>query len=444
MVLDFRPSTKYYETFIPGKREPKIILHNLLQAGIFSKYVMYESEDETRIAGDELAKVLVTQKQVLLEGLQASRVEPVSDPLKQVENLLNSLRFEDWTAYGYVAFDIARFYSSYSKAIDQPLCYFLIPETELHFSKEGVRIKTTKSLEAVREQLFFDSPIPSLKSATLTCDDSDQKAYQSSVSKMIDIIKKGNLHKAIIARSREIFGELDVLGTYEIGSKVNNSARSYCLDLKDIKAVGFSPETLVEVSQDGFVTTNPLAGTRPRGSTIEEDIKLSKELFTDAKEVKEHALSVWLAQDEIASVCLPGTIQVFNFMEVKRYRCVQHLSSRVGGQLQPGRTFWDALKVLFPGITVSGISKDKALEWINCLESEPRGLYAGGIGWVDSRGKADLAIAIRSVYQYGDRTYLNAGAGIVAESIPQNEYIESVNKMNTMLNNLALKPREKA
>ena len=127
----------------------------------------------------------------------------------------------------------------------------------------------------------------------------------------------------------------------------------------------------------------------------------------------------------------------FNWL-VKQYRCVQHLSSRVGGQLRSGKTLWDALKVLFPGITVSGIDKARALEWIDRLEEEPRGIYAGGIGWVDSTGAADLAIAIRSAYQYGDCIYLNAGAGIVAESIPQKEYIESVNKMNTMLTNLVL------
>jgi salicylate synthetase len=199
----------------------------------------------------------------------------------------------------------------------------------------------------------------------------------------------------------------------------------------------------MEVDESGFVLTNPLAGTRPRGESLEEDTHLNDELFTDAKEVKEHALSIWLAQSEIASLCLPGTVQVLNFMEVKKYRCVQHLSSRVGGQLKPGNTLWDALKVLFPGITVSGIDKEQALEWIDRLEDEPRGLYAGGIGWVDSRGMADLAIAIRSVYQYGDSIYLNAGAGIVAESVPENEYMESVNKMNTMLTNLVLKASEK-
>ena len=440
MVLEFKPSTKYYETFIPGKREPTIILNNLLQANLFSKYAMYEAKNETRIAGGELAKVLVTQEKVLLEGLDIYRSEPISDPLKQVEEFLNSLAFENWTAYGYIAFDVARFYSSYSKAIDQPLCYFLIPETELCFTKEGVKIKTTQSLEIIRKQLFRDYPIPNFEPVSLESDSGDQETYQNSVSQMIDAVQEGRLHKAIIARTREVSGHLDVLGTYMVGSEVNNAARSYCLDFKTIQAVGFSPEILIEVSQDGFVTTNPLAGTRPRGSTLQEENKLSQELFTDAKEVKEHALSVWLAQEEIASICLPGTIQIFNFMEVKKYRWVQHLSSRVGGQLQGDKTFWDALKVLFPGITVSGINKEKALEWIDRLESQPRGIYAGGIGWVDSCGKADLAIAIRSAYQYGDRICLNAGAGIVAESIPKNEYIESVNKMNTMLTNLVLKP----
>ncbi|MFG6101252.1 salicylate synthase [Leptothoe sp. EHU-05/26/07-4] len=440
MVLEFKPSTKYYETFIPGTREPTVVLNNLLQAGIFSKYAMYVANDETRIAGGELARVSVSQQEVSLKGLDISKSEPISDPLKQVEDLLNSLALENWTAYGYVAFDITRFYSSYSKSISQPLCHFLIPETELIFTKEGVKIKTTQSLEKVRNQLFVNADLPNLESVSLTLDSGDQETYQKSVSEMIDAIRGGHLHKAIIARSREFTGNLDVLGTYIVGAKVNNAARSYCLDFENIQAVGFSPETLIEVNQDGFVTTNPLAGTRPRGNTLEEDLKFSAELFTDAKEVKEHALSVWLAQDEITAICLPGTIQIFNFMEVKRYRCVQHLSSRVGGQLQPDKTFWDALKVLFPGITVSGINKGKALEWIDRLESQPRGIYAGGIGWVDSCGRADLAIAIRSAYQYGDRIYLNAGAGIVAESVPEKEYTESVNKMNTMLTNLVLKP----
>ena len=439
MVVEFKTAVRYRETFVPGQREAIIVLHNLLEAGVFSKYVLYEGKNEVRIAGGELAKVVVTQDKVLLDDGGKSTVEPVSDPLKQVEALLSSLSIEEWTAYGYTAFDLARFYSSYSKVSLQPLSYFVIPETELHFTRQGVKIKTTQSLDLVRRQLFIDTQLPDYQAAVFDLDESDRDNYQKAIGSLIEAIKQARLHKAIIARSLKLAGELDILGTYVLASKTNNSARSYCLNLGDIGAVGFSPETLMEVDRSGFVVTNPLAGTRPRGVSIDEDIKFNNELFTDAKEVKEHALSVWLAQDEIAAVCVPETVKILNFMEVKQYRCVQHLSSRVGGQLKADNSLWDALKVLFPGITVSGINKEKALEWIDRLEEEPRGIYAGGIGWVNSQGEADIAIAIRSVFQYGDCIQLNAGAGIVAESVSENEYIESVNKMNTMLNNLVLK-----
>ncbi|MBE9201700.1 MULTISPECIES: chorismate-binding protein [unclassified Nodularia (in: cyanobacteria)] len=439
MLVEIKTAVKYQETFVPGQREAIVVLNNLLEAGIFSEYFLYEGKDEVRIAGGQLAKVVVTPDQVLLESPERSAAEPISDPFKQVEALLNSLSIGDWTAYGYTAFELAHFYSSYSKVGQQPLCHFLVPETELHFTKQGVKIKTTKSLDLVRRQLFVDNPLPNYEAATFDLDGKDRAKYENSVSTLIDSIKNANLHKAIISRSFNFPGDLNTLGTYVLSAKANNSARSYCFNLGDIRAVGFSPETLMEVNRKGFVTTNPLAGTRPRGVNIEEDIRFNNELFTDAKEVKEHSLSVWLAQDEIAAVCVPETVQILNFMEVKQYRCVQHLSSRVGGQLKVGNTLWDAFKVLFPGITVSGISKDKALKWIDHLEEEPRGIYAGGIGWLNSHGEADIAIAIRSVYQYGNRIQLNAGAGIVAESIPENEYIESVNKMNTMLNNLVLR-----
>lgn len=429
----------YHEMFVPGQKDPLVLLQNLLQAGLFSDYVMYESENEVRIAGNALAKISVSSESVSTTCMGATREEVATDPLKQVEAALASLPIENWTAYGYVGFDISRFYYPYSKSIDQPLLCFLIPETELYITTKGVHIRSVKSPAKVQEALSVDSPLQEYVATPPELDFKDSEKYENSVDTLTKAIKTGELHKAIISRSVKVQGDMDVLGTYALGAKSNNSARSYCMRVGDVSAVGFSPEILMEVSADGFVITNPLAGTRPRGADSVEDARLNGELFTDAKEVKEHALSIWLAQSEIASVCLPETVQVFDFMQVKQYRCVQHLSSRVGGQLRPGKTLWDALKVLFPGITVSGIDKARALEWIDRLEDEPRGIYAGGIGWIDSTGTADLAIAIRSAYQYGDYVYLNAGAGIVAESVPQTEYIESVNKMNTMLSNLVMK-----
>lgn len=429
----------YHEIFVPGQREPLILLQNLLDAGLFSNYVVYQSEKEVRIAGNALAEVSVSAENVSIACMGEVRSETIADPLKQVESALASLPIENWTAYGYVGFDIARFYSSYSKAIEQPLLYFLVPETELHITPRGVHIRSIKSPTKVLEALSVDRELKEYVATPPVVDFTDREDYKNRVSKLIQAIQNSELHKAIISRSVKMKGDMDVLGTYALGMKSNNAARSYCLRVGEVSAVGFSPEILMEVSADGFVVTNPLAATRPRSANLAEDEILESELFTDAKEVKEHALSIWLAQNEVAAFCIPETVRIFDFMQVKQYRCVQHLSSRVGGKLREGKSLWDALKVLFPGVTVSGIDKQKALKWIDLLEKEPRGIYAGGIGWVNSKGMADIAIAIRSAYQYGDWVYLNAGAGIVAESIPENEYVESVNKMNTMLTNLVLK-----
>ncbi|MEM7760893.1 MAG: chorismate-binding protein, partial [Cyanobacteria bacterium P01_A01_bin.40] len=433
MVANLESTISYREEFVPSKLEPIKILQNFLQGGIFTNYVMYERDGEVRIAGNELARVSVSKTKVCLEGMGQFFSQPASDPFKQVGELLESLPLTNWTAYGYVAFDIAGFYSSYSKAIAQPLLYFLVPETELSITAAGVRVKTTNSLTQIRELLATDNKLSNYTPISLAEDSTDCQNYSDRIEQLRAAIQQDKLHKAIISRSKKLTGNLDVLGTYAVGAKANNSARSYCLNIGDVSAVGFSPEILMQADGTGHVVTNPLAATRPRGQSHAEDLRLHNELFTDAKEVKEHALSIWLAQNELNSFCLPETVRVFDFMEVKKYRCVQHLSSRASGQLMPGKTLWDALKVLFPGITVSGIDKQKALAWIDRLEDEPRGIYAGGIGWVDSNGAADLAIAIRSVYQYDQEIYLNAGAGIVAESVSRNEYIESVNKMNTML-----------
>ncbi|ABW31367.1 anthranilate synthase component I family protein [Acaryochloris marina] len=439
MVTELHPTITYQETFVPGKRSEIATLKSCLDAGLFSNYMLYKKDGDVRIAGNELATISVSPDVIQLQSQGQSHTEPATDPFQQVGALLKTLAIKNWTAYGYVAFDMARFYSSYSKSIQQPLLHFLVPETELQFTHAGVHVKRVGLLDPLLKILESDRSLADYQPIPLEQDAADCEPYSHKIKTLIAAIQQNELHKAIISRSKKLTGDLDLIGTYAVGVKNNNSARSYCFKLADVGAVGFSPEILMEVNQAGMLVTNPLAATRPRGKDHEADQQLENELFTDAKEVKEHALSIWLAQSELDSVCIPQTVKVFNFMEVKKYRCVQHLSSRVGGQLQTGKTLWDALKVIFPGVTVTGINKSQALDWIDQLESEPRGIYAGGIGWVDSKGMADLAIAIRSVYQYCNTICLNAGAGIVAESNTQNEYVESVNKMNTMLTSLVLK-----
>jgi len=433
-----RAKRKYREQFFPNYIiEPLVVLNNFQKAGLLDRYLLYEGEGEVRIAIGEYIKIAVSRDRIEMSGKETNS-QPIRDPFKQVEEMLNALPLEHWTAYGYVSFDMASFYSSYSKQSQNELLYLIIPEIELIFVPEGICCRSIEAIDEIGTLLTNAVKLPTYTATSVSIDFSDRQDYERRVEELIAAIKAERLQKAIISRAVKYSGELNILGTYTIANQANNAHRSYAFDLGKVKGVGFSPETLMKATDGRWVVTNPLAGTRPRGETPEEDLRFYAELFADAKEVKEHALSAWLAQQEIASVCLPNSVGVFNFMEIKKYRCVQHLSSRVGGLLQPDRTLWDALKVLFPGITVSGIDKQQALHWIDRLEDEPRSLYAGSIGWVSDNGRADFALAIRSVFQYGDIIHLNAGAGIVAESVPGNEYIESVNKMNTMLANLVV------
>jgi salicylate synthetase len=177
--------------------------------------------------------------------------------------------------------------------------------------------------------------------------------------------------------------------------------------------------------------TQPLAGTRAFGAGAETDARSRRELENDPKEIFEHAVSVRTSQEELYRVCVPETVQVTGFMSVKERGSVQHLGSSVSGLLAPGRTCWDALDALFPGVTASGIPKAEAIEAISRLE-EPRGLYAGTVLTVSSDGVLDAALVLRALYNKNGRAWLRAGAGIVTGSTPEREYEETCEKLSSI------------
>lgn len=405
-------------------------------------YMIYENEEKKRLVFGKYATIEVKDKEIILNEQGKTHTYEVFDPLKQMEEKLQNLYLKDWTAYGYVAFDIVKHYYTYEKEAISPDLSFFIPKTELYFEDEYVTIKTLEDPENLEKILAClsdkETNYKDLE-CNITLEPNDKEPYMDKVSKLTQAIKERHLTKAILSRKKTFKGTLDVAATYLLASNMNNSARSYAFEINNIKAVGCSPEILL-ASEDGRkVVTNPLAGTRRRGSTLEEDNKLKMELYHTPKEVKEHALSVLLAQEELNSVCEKNSTHVYDFMEIKDYRCVQHLSSRVAGVLEDNKSIYDALKAVFPGVTISGISKEESIKWVDKLETEPRGIYSGAIGWINSKGATDLAIAIRSVYQYDDEVTLNAGAGIVEESEPEFEYIETFNKMNTIGQTVILK-----
>jgi anthranilate synthase component 1 len=206
----------------------------------------------------------------------------------------------------------------------------------------------------------------------------------------------------------------------------------YFLHMDDFHIVGASPELLVRV-EDGIVSNHPIAGTRPRGKDNKTDKALEKELKTDEKERAEHLMLVDLARNDVGRISEPGSVEVTQFMDVERYSHVMHLVSHVQGKLRKGLTQFDALRACFPAGTVSGAPKIRAMEIIAELEREKRGPYAGAVGYFDFSGNIDTAIAIRTVIIKDSVAYVQAGAGIVADSVPAKEYQECLNKMQAML-----------
>jgi anthranilate synthase component 1 len=206
----------------------------------------------------------------------------------------------------------------------------------------------------------------------------------------------------------------------------------YFLELGDCHIVGASPELLVRV-EDGVVATHPIAGTRPRGRDPEEDRALEEELRGDEKEKAEHVMLLDLGRNDIGRVSEPGTVQVSQLMDVERYSHVMHLVSHVSGRLRPEMTPYDALRACFPAGTVSGAPKIRAMEIIAELELEQRGPYAGAVGYFDLSGNLDTAITIRTIVMKDGVAHVQAGGGIVFDSVPEREYQESVNKAQALM-----------
>jgi salicylate synthase len=241
----------------------------------------------------------------------------------------------------------------------------------------------------------------------------------------------GGLRKAIVSRRVDVPFAVDLPRSYLLGLSLNTPARSFLLDLGGRRLAGFSPEIVAEVLPDGSVVTQPLAGTRPLRHLTEEDERLGEELTWDVKECYEHVISARLAHAELRAVCQHGSVAVRELMAVRRRGTVQHLASVLTGTLAPDRSAWDVLAALFPAVTASGVPKRAALETIADAEPEERELYGGVACVADSAGGLDAALVLRSIFQRGDETWLQAGAGIVPGADPGAEFQETTAKLRS-------------
>jgi anthranilate synthase component I len=218
---------------------------------------------------------------------------------------------------------------------------------------------------------------------------------------------------------------------------VNPSPYMFYLDFGDHQIVGASPELLVRL-EDGVVTNHPIAGTRPRGKTTEEDAQLAVDLLADEKERAEHIMLVDLGRNDVGRVAKPGTVRVPTLMAVERYSHVMHIVSNVEGDIEDGLTGYDALRACFPAGTVSGAPKVRAMEIIAKLEVDRRGAYSGAVGYVDFAGGMDTCIALRTLVYKDGVASMQAGGGVVYDSTPEGEYAESHHKMRALLRAIEL------
>ena len=264
-----------------------------------------------------------------------------------------------------------------------------------------------------------------------------EKEYCEMVEKAKHYIYEGDIFQVVLSNRLEADYEGSLLNAYRVLRTINPSPYMFYFSSDDIEVAGASPETLVKL-EDGVLHTFPLAGTKPRGKNKEEDDELEKILLTDEKERAEHNMLVDLGRNDIGKISKFGTVEVENYMDILRYSHVMHIGSTVKGEIRDDKTSLDAVDAVLPAGTLSGAPKIRAMEIINELENNKRGIYGGAIGYIDFTGNLDTCIAIRTAFKKNGKVFVRSGAGIVADSVPESEYNECINKAKAVMNAVSM------
>ncbi len=299
--------------------------------------------------------------------------------------------------------------------------------------------RAVEEIDAFIETLRITEPISyeqPPKAPEFTCNLSKEE-YCSMVEKTKHYIKEGDIFQGVISRRFEAEYDGSLLNAYRVLRTTNPSPYMYYMQIKDMQIAGTSPETMVKLT-NGKLMTFPVAGTRQRGKSIEEDQVLEKELLADEKECAEHNMLVDLARNDLGRISEYGSVKIADYMAIHRFSKVMHIASTVVGDLAKGKTCGDTIEALLPAGTLSGAPKFRACEIIDELEPVARGVYGGAIGYMDFSGNLDVCIAIRTAVKKGKKVYVQAGAGIVADSIPENEYQECANKAGAVIEAIRL------
>jgi len=367
-------------------------------------------------------------------------------------------------AVGYAGYDTVRYAEHLPNAphddrklpdlwfalYDQMIVFDHVQKTVIVLALAEVRDKTPEALAEAYEDAsqrinrlieLLEAPAQSLQLSDIALggevaldytSNMTQTQYEDAVRSCVEYIRAGDIFQVVISQRLQTPLEVPPFELYRTLRVVNPSPFMFYLRTPDVTLVGSSPEIMVRVV-DRQVTVRPLAGTRPRGRTEAEDLQLADELLADPKERAEHVMLVDLGRNDVGRVAEYGTVEISEVMVIERYSHVMHITSNVCGELREECDSFDALAACLPAGTVSGAPKVRAMEIIDELEPNRRGPYAGAVGYIDFAGNMDTCIALRTVVIHDNTAYVQAGAGIVADSVPETEYQETLNKARGLL-----------
>ena len=289
--------------------------------------------------------------------------------------------------------------------------------------------KAEREIAAIEQLLENPTPLSKFSNCTIGEIKSNQtrETYGKNIAKIKEHIKQGDIFQTVYSQRFSAEYSDNLFNAYRVLRTTNPSQYMVLLKNDDVEIAGSSPETLVKV-EGKTITSMPIAGTRRRGKTEEEDLALEEELKHNPKELAEHNMLVDLGRNDVGKVSEFGSVKVKDYLKVKKFSHVMHLTTRVEGKLKEGKDILDTLCAVFPAGTLSGAPKIRACEIIDALEPERRGVYGGGMGYLDFAGNMDICITIRSMVKKGSKVYFQAGGGIVADSVEQDEFQETINK----------------
>lgn len=450
--IDHGPSAYLLESIQGGEKWAR---YSFLGSG--APLVIYEDR------GDLCVKKGSHRRRIPSRGAPLDRLREIMEAYRPV-TVPDLPRFVGG-AVGYLGYDIVKTFenlpSRRKEHLHLPDFAFLLTETLLIFDNVSQKIKVvanahvksaserdireayrqaTGRIEAmigrIRRPLKRAKPKRRRSPIRFTAN-MNKADFETMVARAQEYIKAGDIFQCVLSQRWETNLQAPPFQLYRALRVVNPSPYMYYLRIAGVELVGSSPEILVRC-EDGQVSVRPIAGTRRRGTTMEEDAELERRLLADSKERAEHIMLVDLGRNDIGRIAERGSVRVESLMNVERYSHVMHMVSNVTGKLSPTKTVYDVLKASFPAGTVSGAPKIRAMEIIEELEPTKRGPYAGAVGYISFSGNMDMCINIRTVVVSRRRAFIQAGAGIVADSNPEHEYEETCNKSRAMIKAIEL------